>query len=234
MTRKIIDYIRINLSEFLKTELEQLEPDTLVLDAGAGDPDFQVRDERLRFVSFDLCVGQEDWDYSAIDAVGDLVAIPFRENVFGAVICSQVLEHVPEPAAVLAELHRVLHPEGKLLLTVPQEWYLHQPPHDYFRFTKYALQHLLDKTGFRIQKILPMGGYFLLMSHRIALFPRFFFPPKKNILVSILRKPFKEIFELFFMRVLPIFFKYLDKYDDQKFATAGYKVVAVKKQHSVN
>lgn len=231
MPKKHIDYIRDKVNEFLVSELKKLEPGSLVLDAGAGDPDFQIRDERLRFVGLDLCVGQEDWDYSGIDVVGDLFAVPFQDNSFDAVICSQTLEHVTEPESVLAQLQRVLRPGGVILISVPQEWYLHQPPHDYFRFTKFGLEYLLVKTGFSVREIQPTGGYFLMLSHRISLFPRFFFPPPKNIVTKILRKPFKEAIELFFMSALPRLFKFMDKYDVSKYSTAGHSAVAVKKAH---
>jgi len=197
------------------------------MDAGAGDPAYQVRDPRLRFVSVDLCVGQDDWDYSAIDVSADLCALPFAAGVFDAVLCTQTLEHVSEPEAVLKELRRCLKPGGKLFLTAPQEWYLHQPPHDYFRYTKYGLAHLLEKAGFKVISTEPHGGYFLLMSHRIALFPRFFFPPVKNPLLRLLRKPFKELVVFIFTRLLPPVFVRMDRFDRDRYATAGYSVTAV-------
>ncbi|NIP26963.1 MAG: class I SAM-dependent methyltransferase, partial [Phycisphaerae bacterium] len=49
----------------------------------------------------------------------DLSSIPIQDNQYDMVICTQVLEHVPEPKAVLAELHRVLKLRGELWLSAP-------------------------------------------------------------------------------------------------------------------
>ena len=62
-----------------------------------------------------------------------------RDGAFDAVLFTQVLEHVPEPARVLAELHRILRPGGTLYLTAPLVWELHELPHDYYRYTSEGL-----------------------------------------------------------------------------------------------
>jgi ubiquinone/menaquinone biosynthesis C-methylase UbiE len=51
--------------------------------------------------------------------LGDLEAMPFGDATFGTVLCSEVLEHVPDPSRALSEIHRVLRPGGVLIGSVP-------------------------------------------------------------------------------------------------------------------
>ena len=77
------------------------------------------------------------------------------------------LEHVREPGQVLREIARTLDDGGRLLLVAPQEWEVHQAPHDYFRFTRHGLRHLLETSGFTEIDIQPVGGYFRLLARRL-------------------------------------------------------------------
>ena len=80
--------------------------------------------------------------------MADLTALPFREGSFDACINIVTLEHVKEPGRALEEIARSLKPGGSLLLVVPHEWEVHQSPHDYWRFTRHGIRHLLEEAGF--------------------------------------------------------------------------------------
>lgn len=138
-----------------------------VLDAGAGEARHRRHFTRQRYCAVDLAVGDATWNYGKLDAVADLTALPFRAAAFRASIHIVTLEHLPEPACALAELARVLAPGSPVLLAVPQEWELHQAPHDYFRYTRYGLAYLLDRAGFEITRLEPAGGYFRLLARRL-------------------------------------------------------------------
>jgi SAM-dependent methyltransferase len=75
---------------------------------------------------------------------------PCADASFDIVLCNQVLEHVFEPGVFLAEIARVLKPGGRLLLTVPFVWDEHEQPHDFARYTRFGLQHLLGKAGMTV------------------------------------------------------------------------------------
>jgi hypothetical protein len=60
-----------------------------------------------------------------------------------------------------------LAPGSPILVAAPHEWEVHQPPHDYFRYTRYGLTHLLQRAGFERIEIEPAGGYFRLLSRRL-------------------------------------------------------------------
>ena len=140
---------------------------TRVLDAGAGECRYAREFSHCRYVAVDLAVGDADWDYSRLDGVADLARLPFRDGSFGAAINIVVLEHVRDPGAVLAELSRVLAPGARLLLAAPQEWGVHQAPHDYFRYTHSGLQWLLERAGFGDIEIEAGGGFFTLLGRRL-------------------------------------------------------------------
>jgi SAM-dependent methyltransferase len=134
-----------------------------VLDAGAGDAPY-----RELFGGHDYVTA--DWSNSPhaggrdADVVAPLDALPLRDASFDAVVCTQVLEHVPRPATVLAELGRVLRPGGRLWLTVPFVGELHEEPFDFYRYTPYALRELLAEAGFRGTDVRPLGGYFTALA----------------------------------------------------------------------
>lgn len=138
-----------------------------VLDAGAGEGQYRRQFEGRRYVGVDLAVGDTGWDYSRLDAVADLNALPFSNASFDAALNVVTLEHVREPARVLAEIARVLRPGGRFLLVVPQDWEVHQEPHDYFRYTRHGVRYLLEQAGFSDIVIEAGGGYFRLMGRRM-------------------------------------------------------------------
>ena len=103
------------------------------------------------------------------NVVGSVLGLPFKDECFHTVICTEVLEHVPEPGNALAEIYRILKPNGIFYLTVPMSWNLHYEPHDYFRFTKYGLEYLLaERNCFEIEKIERIGGGFSLIGQRLC------------------------------------------------------------------
>ncbi|KXK29102.1 MAG: Ubiquinone/menaquinone biosynthesis C-methyltransferase UbiE [Candidatus Hinthialibacteria bacterium OLB16] len=133
-----------------------------VLDAGAGRLSYQSLLEKHG----DSVVYLDR--YRSVDGLsltGDLENLPFADGSFNTVFCSQVLEHVPEPEKVLVEFHRILKPGGKVLLTVPHLAYLHNEPHDYYRYTHYGLQHLFTKAGFVTEEVRWSGGVLSFLGH---------------------------------------------------------------------
>jgi SAM-dependent methyltransferase len=138
-----------------------------VLDAGSGEGQYAHYFAGQRYCGVDLAVGDAAWDYSRLDAVADLAALPFRSEVFDGALHIVTIEHLREPSAALAEISRTLKPGARLLLAAPHEWEVHQAPHDYFRYTRYGLSYLLKKSGLEAQEVRPAGGYFRLLARRL-------------------------------------------------------------------
>src|SRR5262249_33479426 len=111
-------------------------------------------------------LGERVTEYVGVDRVGELTrptivgtaeALPVPDGSFDVVLCTIVLEHVVDPREVLAEARRVLGPGGRLVLTVPSVWPAHEMPHDYWRFTRSGLEHLMREFGFE-GDVEPLGG----------------------------------------------------------------------------
>ncbi len=105
---------------------------------------------------------------AVVDLYADVLKLPFQGEVFGTVLCSQVLEHLPEPWHALAEANRVLQPGGHLILSAPHIWNVHEAPDDYYRFTRYGLEYLLKMNGFEVVELMAQGGYFATASQRFS------------------------------------------------------------------
>ena len=134
-----------------------------VLDAGAGDAPYRELFSHCEYRTADWSKSPHPGARQA-DIIAPLDALPVGAESFDAVVCTQVLEHVAAPAAVLAELHRVLAEGGRLWLSVPFVGELHEEPHDYWRYTSHALRMLLEEAGFVDTSVEPLGGYFTALA----------------------------------------------------------------------
>src|SRR3989344_482843 len=81
-----------------------------------------------------------------------------NSDSYDFIFCRNVLEHVPEPEKGFSEIGRILKKNKYALITVPHLGYLHNEPHDYWRFTKYSLKNLAKKNNLEIIKLEEMGG----------------------------------------------------------------------------
>ncbi|HEY3381649.1 MAG TPA: class I SAM-dependent methyltransferase [Vicinamibacterales bacterium] len=97
-------------------------------------------------------------------------ALPVADATATLVLCTQVLEHLPNPEECVAEMARVLATGGHLVLTAPQAWNLHEAPHDYFRFTRYGLTALCARSGLEVVDVRPQGGFGALLGLSILMF----------------------------------------------------------------
>lgn len=104
-----------------------------------------------------VCV---DWiDNPYLDVVADLSEpLPFPDDHVDTVLLADVIEHVPRTEALLRESARILRPGGTVLISVPFLYLIHEPPHDYFRPTEFALRWLAEEVGLEVVSLEPTGG----------------------------------------------------------------------------
>ena len=143
--------------EFLGNAAASLSPGSKILDVGSGDAPYRELFAEHVYLTCDWAGSQYRPDRKP-DYVAPADDLPLADEALDAVVCTQVLEHVPDPAAVMAELWRVLRPGGSLWLTTPLTWYLHELPHDYYRFTPSGLAHLAAQAGFPKHEIRAMNS----------------------------------------------------------------------------
>jgi SAM-dependent methyltransferase len=110
-----------------------------VLDVGCGDRPY--RELFPNAVGFDVPGNPHAELHGSIDA------IPVDDASFDVVLCLQVLEHVPDPATAVRELHRVVRPGGRVLLTTHGVYPFHPNPDDLWRWTHQGLERLFLTNG---------------------------------------------------------------------------------------
>lgn len=130
-----------------------------LLDLGAGSaPLYSAYRDLVTDVT---CV---DWTSSAhtndyIDICADLdKPLPIESASYDTVLLTDVLEHVYRPHQLMAEIARVLTPNGKLILAMPFFYWVHEAPHDYARYTGYMLQRLCEDSGLVVLSLRATGG----------------------------------------------------------------------------
>jgi SAM-dependent methyltransferase len=137
-----------------------------VLEAGAGRSPYGGALSRCSTSITRLDIDSE----TGPDIVGDVQCMTeVADSSFDTVLSTQVLEHVPDPRATIAEFQRVLRPGGMLILTAPHLSMVHEVPHDYFRFTRYALTQLCESAGFEVVEIHAVGGPLSFVGHTLSL-----------------------------------------------------------------
>lgn len=97
------------------------------------------------------------------DILSDLnETLPIEGQSADTVISLSVMEHLREPQIFLNEAYRILKPGGAMILQVPFMWWVHESPHDYFRYTRYGLEYLFDMAGFKSVEIYPQTGFWVM------------------------------------------------------------------------
>ena len=130
-----------------------------LVDLGCGKvPLFEMY---RNYVSEIICV---DWSDSLhlnqhLDLECDLSKeLPFANEEFETIVLSDVLEHIACPELLWSEMRRILSPGGKIILNVPFFYLLHETPHDFYRYTEFALRRFAQNHQFKILHLEPVGG----------------------------------------------------------------------------
>jgi SAM-dependent methyltransferase len=163
---------------------------------------------------------------SRADIVTDLNSSFSIENaVADTLISLSVMEHLCEPQTFLNESYRILKDDGIFILGVPWMWWIHEAPHDYFRYTPYGLKYMFDKAGFKDVKIEATGGFFSMLFVKINYFS--FRLLKGSKLKRGLLRPLFIPFWYLSQKLAP----YLDKLDKNwDLEAQSYYVIAKKRK----
>lgn len=143
----IVDELRL---DFLRSALRQIGERHSLLDLGCGQKPYRELYGAYIKKSFGLDMPTTQHGMQAIDVQGRGTELPFIDQTFDLVFCTEVMEHVAEPKRMLEEIYRVLKPGGHLILTTPFLVPVHEAPYDFYRYTPYGLQHLVKQASFCI------------------------------------------------------------------------------------
>jgi len=167
--------------------------------------------------------------YGKIDYVCDITEIPVEDNSFDAILCTEVLKHVPELIKAIQEFARILKRGGRLFITAPLGSGIHMPPyHFYGGFSPYWYEHFLPKYGFTDVVITPNGGFFKHYGQESQRVMTFLFPKSASRFRKIITFPLKVALASYFKIFAPVVYSWLDQIDKDKYFTVGYFVEATK------
>lgn len=210
---------RENLYGWMDKEVQLIEKEAAlrplkILNIGSGGEVY----ERLKHLT-NVTIIQTDIDEARKpDIVADVCDMPmFDDNTIDAIFMIEVLEHVSEPWRAIPEINRVLKKKGKLILSTPFIFPIHDEPYDFYRYTQYGLQHLLK--DFDDVKITKRNTY---IKSIYVLFARMIMT-KSGKLNRIGAVAF-----VFMLIQWPIFYLISKIYNNHQ-ATTGYFTTAIKK-----
>jgi SAM-dependent methyltransferase len=142
--RMVLDLQLLTCTQFLRPHLRNMTGS--VLDVGCGEMPFRgFLPAGHRYTGIDVAAADDFGMRRHPDVVAfDGLKIPFPDESFDHVLCTEVLEHAEDPLALISEMHRVLRHGGALVATVPFSARVHHAPYDFHRFTRYRLSEMFS------------------------------------------------------------------------------------------
>lgn len=238
----LTNFNQLNRDRWVEQKARSLPTGSKVLDVGAGccryrslfdHCDYKTQDfAQYKGTQTGLTAGK--FEYGHIDYVCDITSIPVSNETFDALLCTEVLEHVPNPLEALRELARILRKGGSLFLTAPLGCGLHQMPYIFYGgFTPSFYRRFLPQFGLEIVELRPNGGFFrhfLQEADRAASAIIARWPASKHDVFR--RLVYRVVLGWGFQEVIPKTFSHLDDlYPIEEF-TVGYFVEATKARGS--
>jgi SAM-dependent methyltransferase len=163
--------------EWVRSVALRVPSGSRILDLGAGECRYKGLFAHCEYKAQDFSAYEgtssgllkDSWNYGKIDYVCDATAVPVPDGSFDAVLCTEVLEHVPEPIRVLEEISRILKPGGSAFITAPLGSGLHQQPfHFYGGYTPHFYTHFFNKFGCKVVSIEPNRRFFALLGQELG------------------------------------------------------------------
>lgn len=167
---------QLNRDRWVRARLAEIPAGARVLDVGAGSCPYQADLAHTRYESHDFKAyegyrdpGRGEGLYGRIDHVSDILSLPVADGSFDAVLCTEVLEHVPEPIGAVGEMARVLRSGGLMIVTAPLSSALHQEPyHFYGGYTPHWYRMVAARFALDVIRLEPNAGFFRHLAQECA------------------------------------------------------------------
>lgn len=142
-----------------------------MLDLGCGRKPYKnIFSSITDYIGVDIEQSGHPHSLSQIDVYYDGKTLPFEDNYFDSVFCSEVVEHIFNLDEVLAEINRVMRQGGIGLFTFPFAWIEHEQPYDFARYTSFASKQIFEKHGFVILNQSKTGSFIAVIFQYIILY----------------------------------------------------------------
>lgn len=221
--------------KWIESTLKSLPEGLRLLDAGAGELANKKYCSHLNYTSQDFCqyegkgndkgLQMGSWNTKYIDIISDITNIPEGDKSFDVIVCTEVLEHLPNPIKALEEFKRLLKNGGILILTAPFCSLTHFAPYHYSSgFNCYFYEFHLKSLGFNLKEVTRNGNYFEYLGQEIRRIPSMAnkYSSKK---VSIIGRLWMKLV----LNMLQKFSNY-DTSSDEVLCF-GYQVIAIKESN---
>jgi SAM-dependent methyltransferase len=232
---RVFNHNLVNRDAWIRRQASSLSAGSRVLDVGAGSCPYRPFFAHCEYKTQDFAQlpGEQlrDGGYGAIDYVCDATAIPVPDGSFDAVLCAEVLEHLPKPIEAVREFARILRRGGRLLLTAPLGSGIHQEPyHFYGGYTEFWYRRFLNEAGFCEIVVEPNDGSFMFYAQESIRFVRTTRPGRlgMSLVAEIVWAPVWALSAPFLGIAVPLACRYLDRFDRERRFTIGYHVTAVR------
>jgi SAM-dependent methyltransferase len=165
------------------------------------------------------------------DVFADACMLPFAEGIFDSVILKDVLEHIGDPEAALAEIARTLRPGGRLMLWMPFIYPIHDAPYDFQRLTEHGLGRRLASHGFDVEDLDPVLSPIESASLMIAL--ALSDAAERIVTQRRLLLPIVPVLAVLVL-VANLAGKALSRLPSTRFMPASYRVMAIRRTESAS
>ncbi len=192
-----------------------------VLDIGCGNKPYKplFTNNATEYIGCDI----NQTESNSVDIICNIIDIPLPDRSIDTILCTQVIEHVFDHKKLINEMKRLLKKDGVLILSGPAYWPVHGEPNDFFRFTRFGFQQLLETNGFAITETIENGGAWATAGQ--SLVHSFEFSKNKSVFFRVLRFAFYKLRLIWITNTL---FKWLDKKDYNPVNPINYVIIAVK------
>lgn len=156
--------------KWIEQTLQKIPAGLTILDAGAGESQFKKFCNHLKYIAQDFGqyhgegeIGLQTgtWDNSKLDIVSDILSIPLLDHSVDAIMCTEVLEHVPDPIGAIKEFGRLVKPGGYLLITAPFASITHFAPYHFASgLSRFFYEKYLPENNFEISELQLNGNFF--------------------------------------------------------------------------
>ena len=236
-TNDLFAFNLLNRDRWIAVQAASVPAGSKVLDVGAGSAPYRALFAHCDYKAQDFAQLRDDQlrhgGYAPIDVVCEANAIPVPDASFDVVICTEVLEHVPEPIDVVREFGRIVAPGGRLILTAPLGSGIHQEPYHYYGgYTPFWYQRFLQEAGFDSITVAANAGSLRHVAQETIRFARMTRPFgfAAPWYVQLLWLPFWLILAPILALAVPVAAKLLDRFDREQRFTVGYHVTAIRQR----